>query len=323
MFRTNYVDYAQLWEQLSTWAEQYPAFVRLSVLGKSAQGRDIPLLTIGHDPDTVRPAVWIDGNMHAVEVCGTSVALAIAEDIIGLHCGERQAGAKNLPAHMATAITDALFYVCPRISPDGAEAILKTGRYVRSSPVDDRAQKGHAYWQSGDINGDGLSGYMRQQHPQGSLVELRGDDGVPLCPPVMTARMPEDEGPFYKLYPEGTIANFDGRTIPDPGFLADNQYDFNRNFPFFWAPEPDQAGAGDFPGSAPETRAVIEFATAHPNIFTWLNLHTFGGVLIRPLGDKPDSKLNPNDRAIYEQIEDWMTEHTGYATVSGFHELLY
>ena len=323
MFRTTYVDYAQLWDQLRAWAEQYPAFVRLSVLGQSAQGRDIPLLTIGRNPDSIRPAVWIDANMHAVEVCGTSVALAIAEDIIGLHCGKAQAGAKGLPAHMATAITETLFYVCPRISPDGAEAILKTGRYVRSSPVDGRAQKGHAYWQSGDINGDGISGYMRQLHPQGSLVELRGDDGAPLNPPVMTARMPEDEGPFYKLYPEGSIANFDGRTIPDPGFLADNQYDFNRNFPFFWAPEPDQAGAGDFPGSAPETRAVIEFATAHPNIFTWLNLHTFGGVLIRPLGDKPDSKLNPSDRAIYEQIEDWMTEHTGYATVSGFHEFLY
>ena len=38
-------------------------------------------------------------------------------------------------------------------------------------------------------------------------------------------------------------------------------------------------------GSAPETRAVMDFAIKHPHIFTWLNLHTFGGVLIRPLGD--------------------------------------
>ncbi len=323
MFRTTYVDYSQLWDQLTQWAQQYPAFVRLTVLGQSAEGRDIPLLTLGHDPDEVRPAVWIDGNMHAVEVCGTSVALAIAEDIIHLHCGKSQGGAKDLPSHMADAITATLFYVCPRISPDGAEAILKTGRYVRSSPVDGRAQKGHAYWQAGDINGDGISGYMRQQDANGNLIELRGDDGIPLDPPVMTARMPEDAGPFYKLYPEGSIANFDGRHIPDPDFLSDNQYDFNRNFPFFWSPEPKQAGAGDYPGSAPETRAVIEFATRHPNIFTWLNLHTFGGVLIRPLGDQPDSKLDPIDRAIYEQIEDWMTEHTGYATVSGFHEFLY
>ncbi|MFM8770262.1 MAG: M14 family zinc carboxypeptidase, partial [Rubrivivax sp.] len=139
----------------------------------------------------------------------------------------------------------------------------------------------------------------------------------------MTARMPEDPGPFYKLYPEGHIANWDGRRIPDPYFVGDNSYDFNRNFPYFWAPEPQQAGAGPYPGSAPETRAVIEFATQHPNIMVWLNLHTFGGVLIRPLGDKPDSKMNPGDLAIYEQVEAWFTEHTGYASVSGFHEFLY
>jgi len=68
---------------------------------------------------------------------------------------------------------------------------------------------------------------------------------------------------------------------------------------------------------------VLDFATAHPNIMVWLNLHTFGGVLIRPLGDKPDAKMNPGDLGIFEQVEAWMTEHTGYATVSGFHEFLY
>jgi hypothetical protein len=323
MFRTTYLNYDALWSQLTTWASAYPEFVRVSVLGQSAQGRDIPLLTIGRDPDRLRPAVWVDGNMHASEVCGSSVALAIAEDIIQLHCGQLQGGAKTLPAHMVQALTESLFYIAARMSPDGAEAVLTTGRYVRSSPQDERMHKGHAYWQAQDINGDGYAGYMRQQDPQGDLIELRNADGIPLDPPVMTARLPEDAGPFFRMYPEGIIANFDGRRIPDPHFLSDNQYDFNRNFPFSWAPEPGQKGAGDFPGSAPETRAVMEFATQHPNIFTWLNLHTFGGVLIRPLGDQPDSKMDATDRGVFEQVEGWMTEHTGYATVSGYHEFLY
>jgi hypothetical protein len=267
--------------------------------------------------------VWIDGNMHASEVCGSSVALAIAEDLLALHGGADTVGGKPLPAHMAQALRETLFYIAPRLSPDGAEEVLQRGRYVRSSPVDERVHRGHAHWQAGDIDGDGMAGSMRRLDPDGELVELRGDDGQPLVPAVMVARQPEDEGPYWRLYPEGTIANFDGHTIPDPYFLSDNQYDFNRNFPYAWAAEPQQAGAGHYPGSAPETRAVLDFATGHPNIMVWLNLHTFGGVLIRPLGDKPDSKMNAEDLAVFEQVEAWMTEHTGYATVSGFHEFLY
>ncbi len=314
MFRGKYLDYEELTQQLTAWKEKHPGLVRVTSLGKSKEGRDIPLLTIGKTPDDGRPAVWIDGNMHASELCGSSVALAMAEDVLTLHGGGQAA---SLPPHMAEIIKETLFYVVPRISPDGAEAVLKTGRYVRSSPTDERRHKGHSYWENSDVDGDGSMGYMRQECVDGELVELSG------APGVMVPRQPEDPGPYYKLYPEGHIVNFDGRRIPDPYFLSDNQYDFNRNFPYQWAPEPEQAGAGDFPGSAPETRAVMDFASAHPNIFTWLNLHTFGGVLIRPLGDKPDHKMDQGDLALYRQVEAWAKEFTGYPTVSGYHEFLY
>ena len=327
MFRKKYVDYGELMQQLEAWAREHPQLVRVTSIGKSAEGREIPLLAIGREPDEARPAVWVDGNMHATELCGSSVALAIAEDVIGLHQGEPgprpwplEGGSATqgaIPPHVRDILKEVTFYILPRISPDGAEAVLKSGRYVRSSPVDQRRHKGHAYWEAHDFDGDGTIGFMRQQDDDGELVELEG------YPNVMVPRMPDDPPPYYRLYPEGRIVNFDGRRIPDPYFLSDNQYDFNRNFPYSWAPEHEQEGAGDFPGSAPETRAILEFTIAHPNIFAWLNLHTFGGVLIRPLGDKPDHKMDQEDLAVFRQVEAWMKEFSGYPTVSGFHEFLY
>lgn len=313
-FRKAFLTFDELTAQVRAWADAFPDIVRLSSIGDSAEGRELWLLTLGPEPDRVRPAVWVDGNMHAVELCGSSVALAIAEEVIRLHLG---IPTLDLAAPIVERLRDVLVYVLPRMSPDGAEAVLKTGRYLRSSPRDGRPNRGHAHWRCSDVDGDGLALRMRVRDPAGDAVESAD------IPGLLLPRRIDDPGPYYKVYPEGTIENFDGRTIPAPYYLSDNELDLNRNFPWSWAPEPEQEGAGAYPMSAPESRAVVEFSSARPHIFAWLNLHTFGGVLIRPLGDKPDSKMNPGDLAVFQQLEAWMTEHAGYPTVSGFSDFTY
>ena len=313
-FRSDYLKYEDLTRIVQGWAKAHPQFVRLKSIGKSVEGRELWLLQIGSDPDRIRAAAWVDGNMHAVEVAGSSVALSIAEDVIAIHKGGDKTG---LPEHVKERLKSILFYVLPRMSPDGAESVLTNGRQVRSNPRDRRPHAPVARWVASDVNGDGLVISMRKQDPSGEFVE------DPELPGVMLPRRLEDGGPFYKVWPEGTIEHFDGTHVPDPLYLSDNDIDLNRNFPYGWKPEHTQAGAGPFGSSEPESRAVIEYATAHPNIFSWLNLHTFGGVYIRPLGDQSDKKMNQEDLAIYRQIEEWGDKIGGYPMVSGFEEFIY
>src|SRR5690606_39251639 len=103
------------------------------------------------------------------------------------------------PAHLGETLRELLFYIMPRVSPDGAEAVLQTGRYLRSTPRDARMQKQHSYWRCGDIDGDGLSLVMRVEDVSGDFVESGEVEGL------MLARRLEDPGPYYKIYPEGHI----------------------------------------------------------------------------------------------------------------------
>lgn len=315
-FRSRYLPYAELMAQLKAWADAFPEVARLESLGQTPEGREIPLLTIGRRPDQLRPAAWVNGNLHASELSGSSVALAIAEDALRLHV-DPSAPLRGLPEHLRPVLSELLFYVAPRVSPDGAEAVIETGRWVRSVPRDARPDARAPRWIAEDLDGDGLALLMRREDPTGEYVESSQTPGL------LLPRRLEDPGPFYKVWPEGTIAHFDGHTVPDPSGHTDNYPDLNRNFPWSWAPEDQQYGAGEYPGSEPESRALIEFATAHPNLFAWLDLHTFGGVHIRPLGHSPDRKMAPTDLALFRQLGAWAEELTGYPMVSGFEEFTY
>jgi Zinc carboxypeptidase len=313
-FRDKFLSYEELTRQVRAWADAFPDVCRVTTIGRTPEGRELWLLTLGPEPDRTRPSAWVDGNMHASELCGSSVALAIAEDILRLHVG---AAKSKMSAPVEARLRDVRFYVLPRMSPDGAEAVLTTGRYVRSIPRDERPAQAHPRWRGEDIDGDGLALAMRVRDPGGEMVESVEFPGL------LLPRSIDDTGPFYKVYPEGVIENFDGSNVPSPYFLSDNQTDLNRNFPYSWAPDSKQEGAGAYPLSEIESRAVVEFTAQHPEIYLWLNLHTFGGVFIRPLGDKPDTKMNQQDLALFRQLGAWAEELTGYPMVSGSEEFTY
>ncbi|MFI5300192.1 MAG: M14 family metallopeptidase, partial [Polyangiales bacterium] len=315
-FRERFLNHVEITAQLRAWATAFPELARVETIGTTPEGRAIDVLVIGRDPERVRPAAWIDGNMHATELCGSNVALGVAEDVLRVHLTP-DSELYGMAPHVRDRLRETLFYVLPRMSPDGAEVVLEHGRYVRSAPRDGRTNTLRPYWSISDIDGDGLCLCIRVKDDSGEYVESID------VPGMMLPRRLEDPGPYFKIYPEGLIENWDGSSIPNPHYLADNEIDLNRQFPYMWGPEHEQIGAGDSAGSAPEARAVIEYASRRPNIFAWLNLHTFGGVFIRPLGSESDKKMDETDLALFRQIGAWNEELTGYPTVSGFEDFLY
>lgn len=314
--RAKYPSYDEITRAVHAWADAHPSFVRLESLATTPEGRELWLLTIGRDPDRIRPALWVDGNMHASEVAGSVVALAVAEDLIRAHA--EGAAIRDLPPHLAAIVRDdILVYVLPRMCPDGAEQLLTTGAYVRSNPRDGRLGRSAPFWRAGDVDGDGAARLMRRLDPAGEFVESAATPGL------MLPRRVEDPGPYYALYPEGTIENWDGFTMPADSFLSNSETDMNRNFPYDWAPEPRQIGAGAYAASEVESRAVTAFACAHPNIFAWVNLHCYGGCYIRPAGDTTDRKMDQRDLQIYLLLGEWTEACAGYPMVSGFEEFTY
>jgi murein tripeptide amidase MpaA len=99
--------------------------------------------------------------------------------------------------------------------------------------------------------------------------------------------------------------------------------DLNRNFPAHWRMEHEQKGAGPFPTSEPEVRALVAFITSHANITAGITFHTYSGVLLRPYGTQNDEAFPAEDLWTYQKIGEKGTAETGYPAISVYHEFRY
>ena len=216
MFRQKYLDYSELTQQLASWSKKLPGHRPRDLDRQERRGHGISRCSrSAATPTKARPAVWIDGNMHASEVCGSSVALAMAEDILALHRGRHRSRRQAVPGAHGGGDQGHAFLRRPadlaRRCGGGAQGRPLCPLESGQRPLPTRATRtGSAPTSTATAS----PGYMRRQDPDGELVEMRDENGQSLVPPVMGARMPEDSGPFFRLYPEGRIANFDGRTHP-------------------------------------------------------------------------------------------------------------
>ncbi len=306
-----YYTYSQLTERLAWLAAQHPQIMQVTALGKSHEGRAIPLVVLTNTatgPDTDKPAFWVDANIHATELTASMAALCFVKKL---------AEGYGSDPKITRVLDEAAVYVVPRLNPDGAElALAERPKFIRSGtrpyPFPEKRDGLHPE----DLDGDGRILQMRIADPTGDWKVSDRD------PRLLVKRGPDEEGgTYYRLFDEGLIENYDGHMIaPAPPLQG---LDFNRNFPGAWRPEGEQRGAGDFPGSEPEIRAVIEFMAGHPNVFGALTFHTFSRAILRPFGTKADEQMDTDDLWVFEAIGERGTALTGYPCVSVYHNFRY
>ena len=206
-FRRAYLDDERLTAQLRAWVEAYPTLCRLTSIATTPEGRDVWLLTIGPEPDR-RPPGGVGRRQHARgrarglerrardrrgrrsgstssptrSTCPTPIARAAARRAVlrrAADVARRRRGRAADRAHAALA--------CRATAASSAAA--RAGSSATSTATASR-------WR------------CACRDPGGELVEAREFPGL------LVERTLEDEGPFYKLYPEGTIEHFDGKRDP-------------------------------------------------------------------------------------------------------------
>jgi hypothetical protein len=301
----HYPRFDELAQRLQRMATDHPDLCDLQVLGRSHEGRELWIATVTNTatgPHDEKPAVWLDGNIHASEVTASVALLHLVETLCTRHGHDER---------ITRALDARTFYVVPRVNPDGAElALAEVPFVVRSTPRPWPRAEQRPGLVAGDVDHDGRSLQMRVPDPNGTWKPH------PAIPKLLVPREPDEDGPgpYYRLLREGLVEGYDGVTIPAAPPKAG--IDSNRNFPYQWRRWPEGPGFGwghgDYPTSEPEVRAVVQGVVDRPNIGIYFAQHTYSGVILRPYSDRPDDELPSVDKWTYDELGRRATEITGY-----------
>lgn len=291
LFPAGYPGYEALTAALRKVAAAHPDRVRLTSIGRTLQGREVWLVTLGRSAQAqsqsrpagpaARPAVLVVANLEADHVVGSAVALGLVE---------RLAAATGKDAAWLDRCD---VYVVPRLNPDGAERALAaplTEFRLNFRPVD-RDRDGRTNEDGpDDLDGDGVTVRMRVKDPaRATLVPHESDPR--LLRPANAAR---GEAAVYAEEPEGVDNDGDGLRNEDPP----GGVNLNRNWPHRWAEFDPEAGFS--PASEPAVHHLIQFAYDHPEIAA---VWAFGlGDNLREEPKKPASDLDDADLPLAAEL---------------------
>jgi hypothetical protein len=304
----HYHTYEEATALLQMWAARYPSLVKLYSVGKSLEGRDLWQVTITNQktgPDTDKAAFFIEGGRHAGEISGIEATLFFINHVLTNYGKD--------PAITKLVDTKAL-YAKPHNNPDGASLYHYTAQTLRSSvrPMDNDGDGLLDEDAGEDLDGDGFVRQMRQHVGAGKGTHVV-DDRDP------QGRLMRAVGPgqgAYLMSSEGYDNDGDGLVNED----GIGGLDLHRNYPENWRPMTEetgrgytQGGAGEYPLSEPETKAVFDFLIRRPNVGIVQSLDTSVPMILRgPSTSKSEESVFPEDLEILKKFDAKGIEITGY-----------
>ena len=280
----------------------YPELTELRQVGTSWRGRPLMLIEITNEATgsaAEKPALYVDGGIHAGELTGSAVATHLVGHLLNGYGRDPQ----------VTALLDSrAFYVRPKFNPDGSDLALVHDQFLRSTthPVDEDEDGASDEDPPEDLDGDGWITQMRMADGEGDWIADPGDARIMVRDPggAMAGRR-------YRVMREGVDNDGDGQINED----GVGGIDMNRNFPRNWERVHLQPGAGDYPLSEPETRAAAEFINGHRNITGIVHGHTSGGFVYRLPSASAPSLFPRIDLSLIEHLGEEYTRTTGRPVV--------
>ncbi len=215
----------------------------LHEIGRSAGDQKLRLLEIApRDGSEQGPAILVLANTEGDLPLASLAATELAAEIL--------AAPDDDPAGTVR------WYVLPSASPDGLDRAFARPRAAggfNATAVDEDADGLEGEDPPDDLDGDGLITWMLVEDPAGTWALT--SDGLPV-----NADPARDLPGRYRREIEGHDDDGDGRYNEDPA----GGVEIARNFPHAFKPWTDRGGR--WPGDQPETRAILEWCFAHPDI---------------------------------------------------------
>jgi hypothetical protein len=288
-----YYNYKEVLNAIQKFKAKYPEFVKIEVIGKSYQGRDLWAVTI-NNPKTGKasdkPAMYVDADIHGNEIQGTEVTLYIMDYLLSNYGKIKK----------ITKLLDRVsFYIIPIVNPDGRAVFMNKANTPSSSrlnkkPIDDDRDGLFDEDDYDDLDNDGNIVQMRKKVTPGTgYFKLSKKD-----PRIMESIKPGEKGDYILLGMEGIDNDGDGQINEDPlGGI-----DMNRSYAFNWMPPFIQWGTSDYPLQPSETAAIGRFLISHKNIAATQDFHNSGGMILRGPGASNKGRYPYMDIKVYDFI---------------------